>query len=631
MNTDNFLIEERDLELARDICKIINDVNTRNRAVANAVAANIAVKFFDKELYNVDIETGLHNIGDVLEDIDISDIYIKNCYIDVRLFFDDESLNIPKEHFDNNRLPAAYMFIKVSTDLSGAEVVGFVLPGSIDASKSQGDYYSVGEDSLISFYDVESRLIEVEDPYNVDEKEIFAYLDNKLEDKAGFYKKLIVSKEGRIKLAKAAKAKYIFQFVSTPEPGAMPIQESPQADIEDSLDFNIELSPSDDNFLTEDTESDSSLDFSEDSDDSLDILDELDDDLDNDEGYNDDLIDTQELQEAESETIVPEINEELSAEDNISESIVEDNPVVEDNLGDTEETSSFDFTTTATPSIDNIEDTYEELLHEDEGIQAVSEPESHVEAAAEVQAAEAADNEQQIEALFNNEEGQDDSEDVIPVQQAKSGGAIKLLAVVTILAVIGGAGYFGYTKFLQQPSAEDDTQTNIISENNSGIAEESPDKSPVQEAMPIETVNSNAPKASENEGSSLSIPMIEQNLDASILVSNLKVDWEVPSGYASNASAKRYLVKLGKIIQLNLKTELLLLSKPPLTNKITVEIKYNSDSKKFETVGIINSSGEETVDQLIKQTVDKALAMNLSMNTNSFSKLQGNPVLVIRL
>ena len=104
-----------------------------------------------------------------------------------------------------------------------------------------------------------------------------------------------------------------------------------------------------------------------------------------------------------------------------------------------------------------------------------------------------------------------------------------------------------------------------------------------------------------------------------------------PAGYASNTSAKRYLVKLGKIIQLNLKTELLLLNKPPLTNKIAVEIKYNDSSKKFETVGIVTSSGEELVDNLIKQTVDKALSMNLNMNTNSFSKLQGNPILIIHL
>ena len=149
--------------------------------------------------------------------------------------------------------------------------------------------------------------------------------------------------------------------------------------------------------------------------------------------------------------------------------------------------------------------------------------------------------------------------------------------------------------------------------------------------MPIESVENTAPNVVTNEGTSESIPAIEQNLDASILVSNLKVDWEVPSGYASNTSAKRYLVKLGKIIQLNLKTELLLLNKPPISNKITVEIKYNSGTKKFEAVGIMQSSGEKVVDDLILQTVNKALAMNLSTNFDSFSKLQGNPVLIIHL
>ena len=120
-------------------------------------------------------------------------------------------------------------------------------------------------------------------------------------------------------------------------------------------------------------------------------------------------------------------------------------------------------------------------------------------------------------------------------------------------------------------------------------------------------------------------------MDASILVTNLKVDWEVSAGYASNTSAKRYLIKLGKIIQLNLKTELLLLNKPPISNKIAVEIRYNPSSRKFEAMGVTVSSGEQSVDNVIMQTVNKALAMNLSMNTDSFAKLQGNPVLIIHL
>ena len=242
---------------------------------------------------------------------------------------------------------------------------------------------------------------------------------------------------------------------------------------------------------------------------------------------------------------------------------------------------------------------------------------------------EAADNTEQIDTLFNSDEQESADENVnfVPPQKQKS--SIKLLAIVGLLVVLGAVGYFGYNQFANQQSSEEDSGivADIVETKQTT---QLPDQ-PQEEAMPIESVENTAPNVVTNEGTSESIPAIEQNLDASILVSNLKVDWEVPSGYASNTSAKRYLVKLGKIIQLNLKTELLLLNKPPISNKITVEIKYNSGTKKFEAVGIMQSSGEKVVDDLILQTVNKALAMNLSTNFDSFSKLQGNPVLIIHL
>ena len=73
------------------------------------------------------------------------------------------------------------------------------------------------------------------------------------------------------------------------------------------------------------------------------------------------------------------------------------------------------------------------------------------------------------------------------------------------------------------------------------------------------------------------------------------------------------------------------MSKPPISNKIGVEIKYNPSLKKFETVGISTSSGEETVDDVILKTVQRALERKLNINSDSFAKLQGNPILIIRL
>jgi len=91
------------------------------------------------------------------------------------------------------------------------------------------------------------------------------------------------------------------------------------------------------------------------------------------------------------------------------------------------------------------------------------------------------------------------------------------------------------------------------------------------------------------------------------------------------------MTKLGKIIQLNLKTELLLLSKPPITNKILAEFEFNKSSKRLEFKNLINSSGEKEVDDVIISSIKQALAINLNINLDSVDKITGNPILVIRL
>ena len=149
MNTDNFLIDNSDIEMAQNICKMITNTEVRNRAVANAIAGSIAAKFFDTEKYDVDSESGLHNIGTVLEDIDISDIYINGNYFDARVFFNEEEMSIPAAHFKNNLLPTAYMFIKINADLSGATVIGFVNPENVKMMNSVDGYENFLQ-SLIS-------------------------------------------------------------------------------------------------------------------------------------------------------------------------------------------------------------------------------------------------------------------------------------------------------------------------------------------------------------------------------------------------------------------------------------------------------------------------------------------------
>lgn len=630
MNTENFIIEESALIKAHEICRVIDRDDIRNRAVANAFAAGIAANYFDDSAYKIDTQSGLHNIGSVLEVLDIADIYLNNSYIDVRIFFNEDELSVPKAHFDYDMLPVAYMFIKVDAELSGANVEGFILPENVDTSENIDGYYKVDEASLLSFYDIEPHILNAEDSYAIEDDQLFDYLDNKIEDKFAFYKELLTSESARTKLIKAEKAQYIFNFVSIAdnqqENNLKEVSEIEDlsSDTDDSLNDDIFDNNSDELLLEESDDSvldvevpdfepistDSEL-FLED-DNFVDVDDSLNPEIENNDVPAIDL---------------GESTEEFEIEESPSDTDLDSNDIDLNITNEPEETteSSFEYSTVASPSIDAYED-LEGILDdkdEPEDVEDAIQDEPVVDIEENEKPTESVEDDsvQQIDTLFNNETPEEEAvkEEVV---QSKKPATNKIFLVAAILVLLGAVGYFGYTKFANSDN------------NQSTLTEDLPQEIPAQtanEAMPIESINNNNQMNNENEGTSEAIPMIEQNLDASILVSNLKVDWEVPAAYTSNTSAKRYLIKLGKIIQLNLKSELLLLNKPPITNRIAVEIKYNPSSRKFETVGIAASSGEKSVDDIILQTINKALAMNLSINTDSMSKLQGNPMLIIHL
>ena len=201
----------------------------------------------------------------------------------------------------------------------------------------------------------------------------------------------------------------------------------------------------------------------------------------------------------------------------------------------------------------------------------------------------------------------------------------KLFPLIGLTVLLGLLSYFGYTKFYNQTTSVNDIQDPVkefIKKDNS---------KQTKEAMPNETIENIKSTKPTNEGTAVSIPAIEQNMAASVKVSDLSIKWEVPATYVSNQNAKRYFTKIGKIIQLNLKTELLLLSKPPVTNKIAVELEFNKNSNKFAVKSVNISSGEKVVDEIIMQTINNVLNMNLKTNMNTFSTIVGNPVLVIHL
>lgn len=675
---DSFIIDEADIEQAEKVCYDIEEAEVRKRAFANVLLAHLAQKFFDSS--SVDVESGIHNVSSILEKYEISDIYYNGAYIDVRFCFDDSNLCIPCEQKDFDLLPQAYMFIKIDKQLTEAEVLGFVYAEDIDFSNCQNGYYWLKSEDLKSFYDIEKYLHNSNVDFENDlESEIIDYNDSEIDLKS-FLARLLNDHEARLMLQEAESAKQILKNISYDElivdgkePELEQVQDSSGA-LDDLLQEQAESLETANTEITEHLDTlfdETSLEEIEQIDNSL-IID------------GDNLLEEPEAGSIEDFTTqtTPSLNsiiEDFSTEDSVEPleinasdehdtnllSVVEDtdlefehvedsglkstneeanfvNEVMYDNPLDTLK-SSEDEVSGDNSTVEN-ETTMEEnssALVEDNNLEPeedsfalgegeYKEPENEMIEPVFDEIVDQSHTEQEnsendsLDNLFgeNNEVVDDEYNISSNTNRTSSSKRNKILLMTAIVALLGVGGYFGFQKFSnntlpESPNKDKDLQVAQKVDNNV--------------AMPKETVETVDNVDSLQDTDLESVNAIEKDIDATVLVSNLSINWEVPAGYLTNNSAKRYFTKLGKILQLNLKSELLLISKAPITNKITVELEFNNAESKFKVKGIQLGSGVKAIDDAVLSTVNDVLNMKQSTNMNIFKNISGNPILVIHL
>lgn len=658
MNSTKILIKENDLDFARKICNEINENDIRNRSVANVLATKLATNIF--EGYEIDTESSLTTIPQFLLRNNISDIYINNCYIDIRLCLKDSELKIPRDNFDKELFPTAYMFIKIDENISTAEVLGFITPDNVNRDSVDLDYYNVDISQLVPYYDIETLLIN-QDEYDIPtnfEIQIFDYLDGKQINEKNFYKVLLNNRTARLLFKKAAKAKSTFNYVSitnisinnstnelSTRESEIDLQEQnfiKQANTEDAILNDIttvdELDSNNMLELEKPVTNDSlmGLEFSKEQEINLLLNDET-ADLNISLSKN---LENKTEQYSFNNSFTTDVTASLSSIENkflteeSNEGSIEETPVIitnetseklimtenleialeEDSLNDNVETSNYcydDNDNNIKTKSNSSERTAQNNFIEDITNETQTEQHSTVEDA--------------IEYLYEKEE---------PNYANNTKSQTSKFTPLILLGIILAStiGYFGYQKLSTNEIPT--TSTDVKTVTNSTKDQTIPDKNQKAVPMPIETVE-NIKTISNNEEAivttSPTISALEQNLGKPVSITNLTINWEVPSNYANSTTAKRYLTKIGKIIQLNLKTELLLLDKSPLTNKIMLELTYNKNSGKFDIKGFITSSGEKSIDNIIEAVVKKALNINLKNNMSSFENFVGNPVLIIRL
>src|SRR5574344_2143720 len=122
--------------------------DVKNRAYINALGAELVMKYLASDGIDVENTHNLHSISKILENTDVSDIMLPNIHIDVRVVFDEDKIFIPKQQFNLEITPDIYVVLKLSTDFSYMEFLGFFEPKIINLKNQNDDYYFIEKNKL---------------------------------------------------------------------------------------------------------------------------------------------------------------------------------------------------------------------------------------------------------------------------------------------------------------------------------------------------------------------------------------------------------------------------------------------------------------------------------------------------
>ena len=143
-------IEDNDTLDASISAKNFAKVDVQNRAYFNTLGAKLIKKYLVSESIDIADTYNIHSIQKVLEEVDISDIMLKNIHIDVRVVFNENYIFVPKSHFSYNILPDIYVVLLMSNDEKYMSFLGFFEPKMINKNNENEEYYFIEKEKLTS-------------------------------------------------------------------------------------------------------------------------------------------------------------------------------------------------------------------------------------------------------------------------------------------------------------------------------------------------------------------------------------------------------------------------------------------------------------------------------------------------
>jgi len=141
-------IDEDDLKDANLSVADFVDKKNKKRAFVDVLGARLAMKMLFEQKIEANNLYSLYSIQSVLEEFDLSDIYLDGIKIDVRLVFNRNEIFIPKTHFEYDLLPDVYLVLQLQKDSPSAEVLGFFEPKNLNKQNASKNFYFYEYDKL---------------------------------------------------------------------------------------------------------------------------------------------------------------------------------------------------------------------------------------------------------------------------------------------------------------------------------------------------------------------------------------------------------------------------------------------------------------------------------------------------
>lgn len=149
-NTNVINIENDDLKDAKLSSIDFKNESIRKRAFINVLGARLGMKMLFSQKIEANNLYSLYTIQNVIEDVDIADIYFQGIKMDVRLVFNRDEIFIPKAQFELGLLPDLYLVLELQKDFSSAEFLGFFEPKTLNTQNQNKDFYFHEYDRLQS-------------------------------------------------------------------------------------------------------------------------------------------------------------------------------------------------------------------------------------------------------------------------------------------------------------------------------------------------------------------------------------------------------------------------------------------------------------------------------------------------